>query len=61
MRMFFILVLFVINIVSFNQVVASPNLDKNVLFNDDTKTDEGKDETKGESEKGEKNPEDDCE
>ena len=61
MSKFFILILFAINLVCFNQVMASPNLDQNVIFNEDTKTGEGKDGTKGGTKGDEKNPEDDCE
>lgn len=60
MSKYFILILFAFNLVSFNQVMASPNLEQNMIFNDDTKTDEGKDGTKDGTKGDEKNPEDDC-
>ena len=53
--------LFAFNLVSFNQVMASTNLDQNVIFNEDTKTGEGKDGTKGGTKGDEKDPEEDCE
>jgi len=55
MRKFFILMLFALNLVSFNHAMASSNLDQSVIFNDAEK---GKDKDKG----GEKSPdEEDCE
>jgi len=54
MRKFFILMLFALNMVSFNHAMATSNLDSSVIFND---AEEGKD--KGKDEK--KNPEEDCE
>ena len=54
MRKFFILMLFALNLVSFNHAMASSHLDQTVIFND---AEEGED--KGQDE--EKNPEDDCE
>lgn len=53
MNRFFILMVLAFSLVGFNQAIASTNLDHQVIFNDDTKTDETKDE--------EKSPEDDCE
>lgn len=53
MRKFFILMLFALNLVSFNHAMASSHLDQSVVFNDADTTEDGKDE--------EKNPEDDCE
>jgi len=57
MSKFFILMLFALNLVSFNHAMASSHLDQTVIFNDTGSPEEGKD--KGEDE--EKNPEDDCE
>ena len=58
MRKFFILMLFALSLVSFNQAVASSNLDQNIIFNDADGAEEGKDKGKGE----EKSPdEEDCE
>ncbi len=56
MSKFFILMLFSLNLVSFNHAMASSHLDQTVIFNDTGSPEEGKD--KGEDE--EKNPEDDC-
>ena len=58
MRKFFILMLFALNLVSFNQAMASSNLDQNIIFNDANGTEEGKDKGKGE---GTSPEEDDCE
>ncbi len=55
MSKFFILMLFALNLVSFNHAMASSHLDQTIIFNDAEKPDDGK----GEGE--EKNPEDDCE
>jgi len=57
MSKFFILMLFALNLVSFNHAMASSHLDQTVIFNDTGSPEEDKD--KGEDE--EKNPEDDCE
>ena len=54
MSKFFILMLFVLSLVSFNHAVASSHLDQTIIFNDAEKPDDGKE---GE----EKDPEDDCE
>ncbi len=57
MSKFFILMLFALNLVSFNHAMASSHLDQTIIFNDAEKPDDGK----GEGEDEEKNPEDDCE
>ena len=58
MRKFFILMLFALSFVSFNQAMASSNLDQNIIFNDADGAEEGKDKGKGE----ETSPdEEDCE
>lgn len=54
MRKIFILMLFVLNLVSLNHVMAITNIDQTMIFNDEEKSEE---EEKGE----EKNPEDECE
>ena len=53
MRKFFILMLFALNLVSFNHAMASSDLDRTIIFNDAEKPDDGKDE--------EADPEEDCE
>jgi len=53
MSKFFILMLFALNLVSFNHAMASSHLDQTIIFNDAEKPDDGKGE--------EENPEDDCE
>jgi len=58
MRKFFILMLFALNLVSFNHAMASSHLDQSVIFND-ADTEDGKGGKDGKDE--EKNPEDDCE
>lgn len=53
MRKIFILILFALNLVYFNQAMALSHIEQNVIFNDEGKpADDGKDK--------EKNPEDDC-
>lgn len=53
MRKIFILMLFVLNLVSLNHVMAVTNIDQSMIFNEEEKSDEenGK----------ETNPEDECE
>ena len=61
MRKFFILMLFAMNMVYFNQAMASSPIDQTIIFNEDGKADEGKDGDKG-GKDGEKSPdEEDCE
>ena len=58
MRKFYILMLFALNLVSFNQVMASSTLDQNIIFNDADSAEQGKDKGKDE---GTSPEEDDCE
>lgn len=53
MSKFFIIILLAFNMVYFNQLLASTQIDQCVIYNEDTTPEEGKDE--------EKNPEDECE
>ncbi|MFK5913124.1 MAG: hypothetical protein QM484_02020 [Woeseiaceae bacterium] len=59
MRNFFIFMLFAFNLVSFNQVIASPNLDQIMICNEEAES--GNASTDDTNEGDEKNPEDDCE
>lgn len=62
MRKFFILMLFAMNMVYFNQAMASSPIDQTIIFNEEGgTTDEKKDGDKG-GKDGEKSPdEEDCE
>lgn len=54
MRKTFILMLFVMNLVYFNQAMALSHFEQTIIFNDEGNPEGDKDEKK-------KNPEDDCE
>lgn len=60
MRKFFILMLFALNLVYFNQAMAlsSSHIDQSIIFNEDGKSGDKKD---GDKKDGEKNPEENCE
>ena len=53
MSKFFIVMLFVFNLVCLNQAVATTQIDQGVIYNEESAPEDGKDE--------EKNPEDECE
>lgn len=58
MKKIFILMLFALNIVYFNQAMASSQIDQSIIFNEEGKVDGEKGDGKKD---GEENPEEDCE
>ena len=58
MNKIFIVMLFALNMVYFNQAMASSQIDQSIIFNEEGKADGEKDDGKKDEEK---NPEEDCE